>query len=91
MLDDVVEEIERPGNAALEEVVMAIRTRGDYFKVRTNIDSTKIYTASRMVSTLTGLTVQRNKAIVAIARELCGFIWELLRTQPCYQAPSPLV
>jgi 2-isopropylmalate synthase len=55
---------ERAGNAALEEVVMAIRTRGDYFKVRTNIDSTKIYTASRMVSTLTGLTVQRNKAIV---------------------------
>ena len=35
--------------------------------------------------------LQRNKAIVAIARELCGFIWELLRTQPCYQAPSPSV
>jgi transposase len=32
--------------------------------------------------------LQRNKAIVAIARELCGFIWELLRTQPCYQARS---
>src|SRR5678815_6073019 len=46
---------ERAGNAALEEVVMAIRTRGDYFKVRTHIDSTKIYTASRMVSNLTGL------------------------------------
>jgi hypothetical protein len=30
----------------------------------------------------------RNKAIVAIARELCGFIWELLRTQDCYQAQS---
>jgi len=55
---------ERAGNAALEEVVMAIRTRGDYFKVRTNIDTTKIYPASRMVSTLTGLMVQRNKAIV---------------------------
>jgi transposase len=35
--------------------------------------------------------LQRNKAIVAIARELCGFIWELLRAQPCYQAPSPPV
>jgi transposase len=34
--------------------------------------------------------LQRNKVIVAIARELCGFIWELLRTQPCYQAPSIL-
>ena len=33
--------------------------------------------------------LQRNKAIVAIARELCGFIWELLRTQACYQAQSP--
>jgi transposase len=32
--------------------------------------------------------LQRNKAIVAIARELCGFIWELLRTQPCYEASS---
>ena len=32
--------------------------------------------------------LQRNKAIVAVARELCGFIWELLRTQACYQAQS---
>ena len=35
---------------------------------------------------LLGRRLQRNKAMVAIARELCGFIWELLRTQPCYQA-----
>ena len=35
---------------------------------------------------LLGRRLQRNKAIVAIARELCGFIWELLRTQPCYEA-----
>jgi transposase len=35
--------------------------------------------------------LQRNKATVAVARELCGFIWELLRTQDCYQAPSPSV
>jgi len=33
--------------------------------------------------------LQRNKVIVAVARELCGFIWELLRTQACYHAPSP--
>ncbi len=32
--------------------------------------------------------LQRNKAMVAIARELCGFIWELLRTQSCYQAQA---
>jgi transposase len=35
--------------------------------------------------------LQRNKVIVAIARELCGFIWELLRTQSCYQAQSPSI
>jgi transposase len=33
--------------------------------------------------------LQRNKALVAIARELCGFIWELLHMQPCYQAEPP--
>ncbi len=38
---------------------------------------------------LLGRRLQRNKALVAIARELCGFIWELLRTQSCYQAQSP--
>jgi transposase len=37
---------------------------------------------------LSARRLQRNKALVAIARELCGFIWELLRTQPCYQAPA---
>ena len=40
---------------------------------------------------LLGRRLQRNKAIVAIARELCGFIWELLRTQPCYQAQTTSV
>jgi 2-isopropylmalate synthase len=55
---------ERAGNAALEEIVMALRTRGDYFKAKTRIDATKIYPTSRMVSSLTGLAVQRNKAIV---------------------------
>ena len=55
---------ERAGNAALEEIVMALRTRRDYFKLDTRIDATKIYPASRMVSSLTGLTVQRNKAVV---------------------------
>ncbi len=55
---------ERAGNAALEEIVMALRTRNDYYKVATRIDTTRIHPASRMVSTLTGLSVQRNKAIV---------------------------
>ena len=55
---------ERAGNAALEEIVMAIKTRADHYKITTRIDTTKIYPASRMVSALTGLVVQRNKAIV---------------------------
>ena len=55
---------ERAGNAALEEIVMALRTRRDFYNVDTRIDATRIYPASRMVSTLTGLVVQRNKAIV---------------------------
>jgi 2-isopropylmalate synthase len=55
---------ERAGNAALEEIVMALKTRADFYNIGTRIDATKIYPASRMVSTLTGLAVQRNKAIV---------------------------
>ncbi|MFI5378346.1 MAG: 2-isopropylmalate synthase [Tepidisphaerales bacterium] len=55
---------ERAGNAALEEIVMALRTRADFFKIGTRLDATKIYSTSRMVSNLTGLVVQRNKAIV---------------------------
>jgi transposase len=45
----------------------------------------------RRYSQLLARRLQRNKAMVAIARELCGFIWELLRTQSCYQAHSPSV
>ncbi len=55
---------ERAGNASLEEVVMAIKTRGDLFKLTTNIDTRQIYKTSRMVSELTGFPVQPNKAIV---------------------------
>jgi 2-isopropylmalate synthase len=55
---------ERAGNAALEEIVMALRTRQDVYRIGTRIDATKIHPTSRMVSTLTGLAVQRNKAIV---------------------------
>jgi 2-isopropylmalate synthase len=57
---------ERAGNAALEEVVMAIETRKDLFGFTTNIDTTQIYRASRMVSDYTGFSVQPNKAIVGM-------------------------
>lgn len=55
---------ERAGNAALEEIVMAIRTRGDIFPYRTGIDTTALLRASKMVSTVSGFAVQYNKAIV---------------------------
>ncbi|MDB2705669.1 2-isopropylmalate synthase [Pseudomonadota bacterium] len=55
---------ERAGNAAIEEVVMAVRTRQDMFSCDTNIDTTQILAASRLVSGITGFAVQPNKAIV---------------------------
>jgi len=55
---------ERAGNASLEEVVMAIKTRKDLFNLTTGIDTTQIYKTSRLVSELTGFAVQPNKAIV---------------------------
>jgi 2-isopropylmalate synthase len=55
---------ERAGNAALEEIVMALKTRHDYFGLTTSIKTDRLYPVSRMVSTITGLSVQRNKAIV---------------------------
>jgi 2-isopropylmalate synthase len=55
---------ERAGNAALEEVVMAVRTRQDVFSCDTRIDSTQIVPASRLVAGITGFPVQPNKAIV---------------------------
>lgn len=55
---------ERAGNAALEEIVMGIKTRSDFFNLTTNIETTQIYRTSRLVSELTGFPVQANKAIV---------------------------
>jgi 2-isopropylmalate synthase len=55
---------ERAGNASLEEIVMAIRTRKDIFPVQTKIDTTQIVSTSRLVSSVTGFPVQPNKAIV---------------------------
>jgi 2-isopropylmalate synthase len=55
---------ERAGNTALEEVVMAIKTRSDMYPFKTNIDSTHIIRASRLIQNITGALVQVNKAIV---------------------------
>ena len=55
---------ERAGNASLEEIVMAVRTRKDYFPCETRIETMEIMNCSRLVSTITGFPVQPNKAIV---------------------------
>ncbi len=55
---------ERAGNASLEEIVMAVRTRQDIFTCDTNIDATQIVPASKLVSGITGYPVQPNKAVV---------------------------
>jgi len=55
---------ERAGNAALEEIVMAVRTRQDHFECDTGLDTTQIVSCSRLVSGITGFPVQPNKAIV---------------------------
>ena len=55
---------ERAGNCSLEEVVMAVKTRRDYFGLEVGIDTTQIVAASRMVSQTTGFVVQPNKAVV---------------------------
>ncbi len=55
---------ERAGNCSLEEVVMAVKTRRDYFGLDVNIDTSQIVPASRMVSQTTGFVVQPNKAVV---------------------------
>jgi len=55
---------ERAGNASLEEIVMAMRTRKDLFGIETGINTQEIYSSSAMVTNLTGIIVQPNKAIV---------------------------
>ena len=55
---------ERAGNAALEEIVMAIKTRQDMFNTHCRMDTTQIYRSSKLISSITGVSVQPNKAIV---------------------------
>ena len=55
---------ERAGNASLEEIVMALKMREDVYEVETGINTEELWSTSRLVSNLTGIEVQRNKAIV---------------------------
>ncbi len=58
---------ERAGNAALEEIVMALNTRRDYFKASSRIDTTQIYRASKLVYSIIGVPAPLNKAIVGVS------------------------
>lgn len=83
---------ERAGNAALEEVVMALRTREDTFHLYTGIDTFQIAAASRMVTNLTGIGVQANKAIVgsnAFAHEAGIHQDGLLKNRTTYEIINP--
>lgn len=55
---------ERAGNCSLEEVVMALKTREEYFGLTTGVDSTRLYPTSRLVSAITGMHMPRNKAVI---------------------------
>ena len=83
---------ERAGNAALEELVMAMKTRGDHYRFTTGIDSKKLVPASRLVSKTTGIAVQRNKAIVgrnAFAHESGIHQDGMLKERSTYEIMSP--
>jgi 2-isopropylmalate synthase len=55
---------ERAGNCSLEEIVMALKTRAEFFELDTAIDTTRLYPTARLVSGITGMAIPRNKAIV---------------------------
>ncbi|WP_461255724.1 2-isopropylmalate synthase [Treponema sp. R80B11-R83G3] len=83
---------ERAGNASLEEVVMGLRVRSDFFSADTGIDSSQIYAASRLVSQVTGVKVQPNKAIVgdnAFAHEAGIHQHGVLAKRETYEIMTP--
>lgn len=83
---------ERAGNCALEEVVMAMRTRGDMYPMQTGIRTERLVPTSRLLSKITGLDVQRNKAIVgrnAFAHEAGIHQDGMLKDRSTYEIMRP--
>ena len=83
---------ERAGNAAMEEIVMALKTRRNFFGVGTRIDTQQIMPCSKLVSSLTGFFVQRNKAIVgknAFAHESGVHQDGFLKKKDTYEIMNP--
>ena len=83
---------ERAGNAALEEVIMGIYTRRDYFQVALSVDTTQLYRSSKLVSDITGFSVQPNKAVVGgnAFRHASGIHQDgLLKERTTYEIMDP--
>ena len=83
---------ERAGNCSLEEVVMALRTRGDVYRADTKIVSQRLVPTSRLVASITGMHVQRNKAIVgqnAFAHEAGIHQDGMLKERTTYEIMRP--
>ena len=83
---------ERAGNTAMEEIVMAITTRGDLFNVRTGINTKQIVPTSRLLTNITGVSVQPNKAVVggnAFAHESGIHQDGLLKNAMTYEIMKP--
>ena len=83
---------ERAGNASLEEVVMTLKTRQDHYGCTTNIDTKQIYNSSRLISSITGVSVQPNKAIVgrnAFAHEAGIHQHGVLANKQTYEIMTP--
>ncbi|MGB5265968.1 MAG: 2-isopropylmalate synthase [Polyangiales bacterium] len=83
---------ERAGNASLEEVVMALHVRRDLYSIETNVDTTQLTRASRLVSKVTGMVVQPNKAIVganAFAHEAGIHQDGMLKHEETYEIMRP--
>jgi 2-isopropylmalate synthase len=83
---------ERAGNASLEEIVMALHTRPTHYKHDTGVDTTKIYRTSRLISAITGIPVQPNKAVVgdnAFAHEAGIHQHGVLANRETYEIMTP--
>ena len=83
---------ERAGNASLEEVIMGLVTREDFFNINLGIDTTQLYRTSRLVSDITGFSVQPNKAIVGqnAFRHASGIHQDgILKDRSTYEIMSP--
>src|SRR5438046_3015668 len=83
---------ERACNCALEEVIMAVRTRGAFFQLATNINTRKLHHTSRLVAHVTGIQVQRNKAVVgqnAFAHEAGIHQDGMLKERSTYEIMNP--